>query len=302
MNLVSVKALSLSAGIRDYLRQPRSGRVLAVFHRSCYLDLEGRIVALVAPDLLNGPLNIVVSTPPDGTFGRMWAGSTASATPQQIRIGGHFDIELTSARPWNAALSPWRDVELQTLRANLDVVKDTMIREAPAESLAHRLADARIRRSDDRDVLEARSGEAMAQLATGIREGEPAGVAAAAGRLAGLGSGLTPSGDDVLVGTLVAIAVRPPANSAALRSAIINAARGRTTRISVEYLEAAARDEAGAAWHRLLDVLPKPRPPQLIPAARRVMAFGETSGADMLAGLLLALEALTAYVLRGKNR
>jgi len=82
-----------------------------------------------------------------------------------------------------------------------------------------------------------------------------------------------------------------------LRSALGAASvRGRTTRISEAYLEAAAAGEAGEAWHRLLAILRADgaagAADDLRAAVQCILAFGETSGADMLAGFSLAMTAL----------
>ncbi|HET6782142.1 MAG TPA: DUF2877 domain-containing protein, partial [bacterium] len=61
---------------------------------------------------------------------------------------------------------------------------------------------------------------------------------------------------------------------------------------SEAYLMAAARGEAGEAWHRLLRVLPNGDRAAIASATRRVMAFGETSGSDMLAGFTVAFSTL----------
>src|SRR5438046_1794271 len=74
--------------------------------------------------------------------------------------------------------------------------------------------------------------------------------------------------------------------------AIVSGVRNRTTRISMAYLEAAARGEASEAWHRLVDAVAENDPDRIAAAARGVMAFGETSGSDMLAGFVMAAEAL----------
>jgi hypothetical protein len=103
---------------------------------------------------------------------------------------------------------------------------------------------------------------------------------------------LTPSGDDVLVGTLLALAASLPVDAVTIRATIKAAAKGRSTRISDEYLDAAARGEASEPWHQLLAVLPDGHPSALTSAVRAVMAVGETSGADTLAGFLLAQYAM----------
>lgn len=121
-------------------------------------------------------------------------------------------------------------------------------------------------------------------------------VREAAGRLAGLGPGLTPSGDDVLAGAMLALTLVRSPQPTRLREVILRAVGERTTRVSGAYLQAASRGEAGEAWHALRDALAPQTagPGALDSAARRVMAFGETSGADMLAGFVLGLRALMA--------
>jgi len=92
------------------------------------------------------------------------------------------------------------------------------------------------------------------------------------------------------VGALLAGTVWPT-GSEAIRDAIVSAAGGRTTRISAAYLDTAARGEASETWHTLVAAIPTADTVGVSAAARRLMAFGETSGSDMLAGFLLAVTA-----------
>lgn len=289
--ITRVQAISISKGVRNFLAQPRSGTLIATFERSCYLDLDGSIVALVSPPLLNGPLNIVVGPPGDFSFQQWRIGMTARADPSSLQLEDGIEIDLARAHIWDATLMPWDEVEAATLRTSLDIVRRTVLQEAPEGSFAHYLPGSG-ERGSGADPLRYRAHDGMTQLQAGLRERAQQDVAGGARKLAGLGPGLTPSGDDVLVGALVALTVWPPSNLAGFRQAIVDAVPGHTTRISTAYLEAAARGEASEAWHRLLAVLPQTDRGEVVAAARRLMAFGETSGADMLSGFLLAVDAL----------
>lgn len=109
--------------------------------------------------------------------------------------------------------------------------------------------------------------------------------------LLGLGPGLTPAGDDVLVGRLLAwqAGLLPGLDATAIR-ALLSAAENRTTRLSSAFLEAAAAGECGAAWQ---DLWPT-RWPALgsrRDAIRVILRTGQTSGAAALWGFLTAREA-----------
>ncbi len=147
------------------------------------------------------------------------------------------------------------------------------------------------------DVL---SAEELARrttvLADAVRGGDPDAVAAAAARLVGLGSGLTPSGDDVLTGLAVLAAaggmllerVRPALAKAVLGGAPLEE---RTTAVSAATLTEALAGRGRQRIHVLVSALSAAgTTPALVDAVLRVRAVGHTSGADILTGFRLGLE------------
>ena len=295
-NVVRLSATSISGRIDRLLDRTQRGAIIGVFPRSCYVDLDRHIIAVVGTELLNGPLNLVVSLPSGATLIDVPVGATVETRGRVLEIDGGWHIDATRTRLWDARLTPIvGTAELDRWLLSVQAVLDA---DAPRGSLAR--VEGRPRRA----------AEAMALLATGLRKGDGPAVSNAAQDLAGLGPGLTPSGDDVLAGTLLAVALLKPAHAHGCRENIMASTRGRTTRISEAYLEAAAAGEAGEAWHQLLAMLRRderttvadaageattPSPAggaDLRAAVHRVLAFGETSGADMLAGFVLATTAL----------
>jgi Protein of unknown function (DUF2877) len=113
---------------------------------------------------------------------------------------------------------------------------------------------------------------------------------AAVGALAGLGPGLTPSGDDVLAGLLVVLAVAGH-DGRELRRAVDGAP---THAISRAFLTWAARGQAVEPVHRLLDALAASDPAAVRRHQEAVLALGHTSGADLLLGLRVGLGALVS--------
>lgn len=279
-----LRTISISRRVHELLQFARRGTVLATFARSCYLDLDGHISALVVPELLDGPLNLVVDLNGDFRFDDLPIGETVQGSDAGILIGGAAQVTIQHAAVWEPQLVKWDRRHLPTVRTNMNFVREILLGEAPEGSFSTYLTDPA--------SLNARARKGLMLLEEALTRRSWVSAGEAARHLAGLGGGLTPSGDDVLVGTLVSLSVLPYEELRELRNAIIAEVRGRTTRISEEYLEAAARGEAGEAWHRLVRALPVLDETAIVSTARRVMAFGETSGSDMLAGFALATSTL----------
>ncbi len=125
-------------------------------------------------------------------------------------------------------------------------------------------------------------------------------LATAVSKLAGLGPGLTPSGDDVLGGFAAVMVLLSPALSIDgcervwVAELIAQVAGPRTTLISRVLLDYAAKGEVAEQVGDLLLTLARPlnEHAAVWQAAERMLAFGATSGADTLLGILLALRVL----------
>lgn len=115
----------------------------------------------------------------------------------------------------------------------------------------------------------------------------------AALRVLGLGNGLTPSGDDFVGGIMFTLAHAPrnawvkdlPKAKAHIR----NTALVSTNVISAALLDDMMAGESYSALHDVLLALHSNNTTNIISACDKLLNVGASSGADMLAGLLLAL-------------
>lgn len=151
-----------------------------------------------------------------------------------------------------------------------------------------------------------RDARALAALLPGTRPGPRAARRAsdapalepAVARLVGTGPGLTPSGDDVLVGLLAALSRGGhgcPWATAAFDSVGKTVSRHahRTTDISAHYLRLAARGHVGELLSDLVDSILTGLPIEaLLDRASDVLSVGASSGADALLGVLAGLDAV----------
>ncbi len=126
-----------------------------------------------------------------------------------------------------------------------------------------------------------------------LDSGDLAGFETAALRVLGLGHGLTPSGDDFLGGVLFALHHAPrPGWRGGFRTVLDTIRRSATTRTNV--ISAALLDDliAGASHaelHALLAALENGSAPDIDAACAALARLGASSGADLLAGVLVAL-------------
>jgi Protein of unknown function (DUF2877) len=130
----------------------------------------------------------------------------------------------------------------------------------------------------------------------------------AARQLIGLGPGLTPSGDDFLVGCLRGLwlihRTVPGAGQTLdhLHAALLADLDGRTSRVGAEFIRYALEGIFAEVLDQVALALLAPSHPQVVRSAvSHLLAQGETSGTDAMLGLLTCLEALLS-IPEGKPR
>lgn len=273
------RSISRSVKADAFAKKTIDWSVLAAFEHACDLVApSGKTFALVLPEIGDGPLNVVV----DG-----WPGVFASVTPgipvrfdaTTLRLG-NLEICFNQATVWEPRPN-WKQLRqsIQQIESHLPCIQDLALRVAPAGSLLEW-------QGADSPYI-SRAWEAIREL-RGI-EGHwwstHESIVAMAEQFAGLGGGLTPAGDDFLAGIMLRAWLAHP-EPQPLCEAIYEAAALRTNRLSAAFLRAAAKGECSAAWHHLFDALPGGTRRELFEAVRGIVAYGQTSGADMLAGFL----------------
>ncbi|MBN1935684.1 MAG: DUF2877 domain-containing protein [Anaerolineae bacterium] len=283
-----ITARSLSRPTWEQLqRESRPARVLAVFEHACDLIApDGSVIALVATSLDDGPFHIVVDAAP-GIFRALRRDIPALLGRDALWLAG-LQIDLRGARRWEPCPS-WG-----TLRARRQTIDHTLsylytfcsrmairqMRDSLFFPLLH--ADGLLDRIDQHGFSCAQSAvEAIRQGWNGDRPALQRGAAA----LAGLGKGLTPAGDDFLLGLLLYAWLFHP-DPQTFCTDVVDIAAPRTTTLSAAFLRAGARGECSAPWHCLFDALSCGHEGKIALAVQRLLDCGATSGADSLLGFL----------------
>lgn len=268
-----------------------NARVLATFARVCDLaTASGDILALVAPEVDDGPMNIVLEAAPAG--GMAPAESLAALKPgMPARLEGdvfwvgNLSVTLARAAPWEPRPS-WESLRPRhaEIVRQIPCLQEVSLAQAPQESLLGLLQGDADGTPESVQAVQAALRTAGALLRSGWA-GEVACLREGVAWLAGLGGGLTPAGDDFLCGIMLAAWLAHP-DPAAFCPVVVETATPRTTMLSAAFVRAAGRGECRAAWHRLLPALAAGDPEAIAAAAQDVLEHGATSGADALTGFV----------------
>lgn len=250
-----------SASLERLSREPeKTGRVHSVFERAVnLLWRDGRLLTLHGPGPLAAPFAVALDRlPPRGT--------------------------LAPGRPIGSWSFDWRNAERVALEmpdGPLGFASSALPERAGAEAL--------------RSTAGARACQA---LACGIAAGDARAFADAACALIGFGEGLTPAGDDCVLGALAAVHRLAPgwlAARAGQPDRLAEAARSRTTDLARDFLLEALD---GRFAEPVLALLTAPTDDQAEKAAGRLLSMGATSGADTLCGIRLGCGALETRAAR----
>jgi Protein of unknown function (DUF2877) len=290
--------------------KPGSYRLHSVFTRVVSFERRGRLITLVDEAIGPGPLNIVLrgfvalqvfrsggSAERRCVRGQESAALCRAAEPP--KGWGHVQLEITT-RTVRFAGQRYRfashqryhsGIELKDggrFRPNLATLREALLEDAPAQSLAF-LLDGK-RRKNFRPGFErayaAQIGHAVRQvfggrLLQGIR------------CLKGCGMGLTPGGDDFIAGLLIGLHVLQKLHGRdyrATREAIFRAARADNL-FSNTFLDMARRGMVFGRLKNLLVALASGSAALVRVAAQELFTVGHTSGADLATGLFMILSS-----------
>lgn len=269
--------------ISDGLRVPDDLVVHGVYHSAINLVArDGALVTLAHAGVGGLPSGILVrdhrAETVDFLSFDIHAGMRAALTETRCvigSVGAGLDVSLVGVPTWSSRIAamdpaPWR---ARRSRAG-DLVRAATVPGGITSVAA--------------------GPPAMRALARAIQARDPVRTTTAVRPLIGLGPGLTPSGDDVLTGAWATLhAIGHPC--AASLAAALGDVDSRTTVVAAAMLRHAAKGEVAERIHELLAALLAPAEVRgrLEAAVAQTVAWGATSGSDLLAGVLLALDAST---------
>lgn len=262
--------------------------VHSVFLRAVNLKLPGRrgLIGLIAEPGCLTPYSAVVQTDAPFSNAGICAGTAVFAEDRALRFPeAGLSVNLGSAEAVDLRVSTIAPFCRRPAEGAADALTQAL-RGSGAQNGLAALATGGEGNAYTRLV-----GKRFPALVSAVSQGDVEAAARAAASIAGCGAGLTPSSDDLLTGYLTALpllAKKPREETAALVTAMTEAAAARTGDISASFLLQCGEGLSHRTFLALLRAVFESQD-AVKPAAERVLAIGATSGADMITGLILAL-------------
>ena len=257
-----IRAIGIKAH-RALLRSAGRIDVVVRLQDACYVRAGGEILCVTERDVAMHPRVVVV------------------ACLERI-AGGLVGVDKTI--PWRPPAAPPAD-EASIVHARAQALRRDIVDDA-ARGFAAMLGGKALAFPIDRARAD------VERLARATRGDDPQAACDAALPLLGLGSGFTPSGDDLVGALFFARRALANATAAARRWAhaahrLCAASEARTHPIAAALLRDLADVASFAPLHALVAALAAGHEPPGR-AARALVAIGHSSGWDMLAGVLIA--------------
>ena len=244
------------------LSRSSHARITHVFDKSFYAEVGDQLICVLAEDFLNGPINICVNE-----------------IPQILDVGTCIEISSAKAKIWEPI--KFGPINADRLFENLpETYRKDLIE---AKSL--------LPKSLSSPLFKTIAQPALVDLCLFLQDKKTAPVPAIKSLL-GLGPGLTPSGDDFLIGMMLVLhTVGEKDLFLKVGKIVKNFASLQTSSISNAHLSAMTDSaQANCLLHELLFALQGKK--SIKQALIRAENFGHSSGKDAIAGIITALFAL----------
>jgi hypothetical protein len=245
-------------------------RVLSL-HRSVinFVTETGDLLAVVNPSIGDGPFHIVLETPARFDFiplhaEGIWQGRSLAL--------GHVRIDWSRAQGWNPYLA-----STIITRSALDVLQ--------ACAQKHKAFRSRWAGMKQHTVTRMQKGAML--LASGLWASETESLRQGLVLLMGVGPGLTPAGDDYLLGVMARLQMDSSWPDVVQVGELISGMGVKTTRLSWTWLMHAAHGEFDERWHHLRLALMQQDELAICRACHDVLQVGASSGPQAMAGFLL---------------
>ena len=267
--------------------------VQSIYRSVLNISTTDGLLTVASPDGGGLPNGILADLGPDWREIGLSPGMIVSATVTTIRVpDAGLEIQFDAAARWSPRLRPSADAADAAATAAARWRRRAGATRAIARGRASAAGFGALLREDaphDPVGILGVARPILSELVVALEAGDRTRAAEAAARLVGLGPGLTPSGDDVLVGIEAALhaLARPSAGFLALA---MGGVEERTTALAATLLRHAGAGEFAERLHVLLAAL-LGSDDEAIPAAiDRAVAWGATSGTDCLLGVLIGLD------------
>ncbi len=263
--------------------------MIGVTSRGAFLHLESEWVIFLSTEDQHGPLTLnlrggleLLNDLPNGTTAYVLGGNISFPA-------AGVQVHTSQAELWEPATRPASWLLKAERLARLKAVMRLVLARKPSGSAC--LAALIAEKSTASEVGNGFWLPHLHSLSKYLQDGQVAPILQALEPLLGYGNGLTPAGDDLVLGLLLALrrwgdVIYPGLDSACLSQSIVSRAYQKTTTLAANLIECAANGQADERLILSLDGLVCGAP-ETAACAVMLAELGHSSGLDALAGMAL---------------
>jgi hypothetical protein len=287
---MKVKVSHIGSIAQGLLTHAQAGSVMGASSRGAFLRLAFSWIVFLSAEAQRGPLTLNCARQAT-SLDELAIGEKAEITPVKIIFPtSGVVVDTSQAVLWQSPDLPSPLLSPGERTAKLRLVAELVHDRQPASLLAGLLPVVAGFAQQTPTPQHALIPQIEA-LQCALTEGQLTGIVASLAGFFGLGSGLTPSGDDLVLGFLLALrrwgaVLAPEIQVEVLNRQLLPMAYQQTTTLSANLLECASLGQADERLLLALDgiMTTHPDPPS---CAAALAAWGNTSGHDALVGMAL---------------
>jgi hypothetical protein len=254
------------------------GEVYSVFSKALNIKTkENELISIVAAEKLNGPNRTLIELPANEDFISLGIkeGMRVIGDEQEIRIDrGRLSISLEKAERWLPGIKREGGIPGSRIKDNLLSLKKSLLIERKKDRISQELE------SRTQELIKTIKKKDLSKVSKNVKG------------LIGFGEGLTPSGDDFLVGLIASLHFLGDSRFEHFLKKIkeaVELGKERTTFISRKFLEYACQGRFPETVLNLIEAILFGDKEEVKEANKRCLDFGATSGRDTLLGVVKGL-------------
>ncbi|KQL41930.1 hypothetical protein AN960_01310 [Bacillus sp. FJAT-25509] len=264
-----------------------SGFVHSLFKRTFNFHCieDGELYTVACNEIDNGPNTLVIDVE---CFDKLdlEINDTVYVENQILHIANKLSIHIVNVEQWESIL-PLLPDNIEGLKGNFEFMKNFIDHHGKSGGIKEASIFQTSFEKQMSKLLQERTGLLMNDLVNN----QTTSTLQHAVSLIGLGPGLTPSGDDFLVGLLTIFNTSPCFSHKAFCEEVVKKAKSLTNEISYMAIKKASIGKVRESIILLIHSLLNGTERDLILALTKVLNIGSSSGTDIALGLICGLEA-----------
>lgn len=306
-NLRPIEAITIgSIAMKLLSTEGEIGKVYGLFNRTVnVLAEDNELLILARKDAQKSPITIILDLSPSidmSTFG-VKIGASVIKLGLFIQISGSkLLISLENATLWKARRQIKTSLAIKDIMSNCDTAKNIGRIHGKQGGLLNllehlnALVKGETLDAQEFNLYSRNAFSYVIMLVKAVLSRNLGDVRISVNSLIGLGPGLTPSCDDMLMGFMNSLLLVTEALSGdvyyarEVNQTIVSLVNGQTTLLSQKLLEQAALGEAPELTHNVVEVIAAGTEEQVKKATFKLLTVGHSSGTDTLLGILLGFQ------------